>query len=92
MQIRKLALAVAALIVAPLVLLSAGGCSFEIRARMLDPLNRAVSGTTEGALVARASHLLAGGLTEAEVIQNLVAQGQTEDEARRIVALAVKGK
>jgi hypothetical protein len=92
MPMRKLALAVAALIVAPLLLLSAAGCSFEIGARMLDPHPRGVSGNTEAAMVARARHLLAGGLTEAEVIQNLVAQGQTEDEARRIVALAVKGK
>jgi hypothetical protein len=84
----KLALAIAAVIVAPLVV----GCSLHMEASLFAPLNRPVSGNTEGALVGRARHLLAGGLTEAEVIQNLVAQGQTEDEARRIVALAVKGK
>jgi hypothetical protein len=89
MRIGKLALAIAAVIVAPLVVLASAGCSLKFEARLLDPFNRGVSGTGEGALVARARHLLAGGLSEPEVAQNLVNQGQTEDEARRIVALAV---
>lgn len=88
MRKSNLALAIAALIVGPLVV----GCSLKFEARLLDPFNRPVSGSGEAALVARARHLLAGGLSPAEVEQNLQAQGQTEDEARRIVALAQKGK
>jgi hypothetical protein len=88
MRFGKLVLAIAAVIVAPLVV----GCSLHMEASLFAPLNRTVAGSGEAALVARARHLLAGGLSEAEAAQNLVNQGQTEDEARRIVALAVKGK
>jgi hypothetical protein len=80
------------LVLAVFVAALAAGCSLKFEARLLDPMNRAASGNTEAAMVSRARHLLAGGLSEAEVVQNLQAQGQTEDEARRIVALAVKGK
>lgn len=65
------------------------GCALKFEARLLDPFNRPASGSTEGSLVARARHLLLGGLSAAEVEANLGATGQTPDEARRIVALAV---
>lgn len=88
MRKQKLALAIAALMLAPL----SCGCAFKFEARLLDPFNRTASGSGESALVGRARHLLAGGLTPVEVVANLVATGQTEEEARRIVALAASGK
>lgn len=88
MRKQKLALAIAALVTLPLSV----GCAVKFEARLLDPFNRTASTSGEAALVGRARHLLAGGLTPVEVVANLVATGQTEDEARRIVALATPGK
>jgi hypothetical protein len=85
MDCRKIVLAASAL-------LSLAGCAVKFEARLLDPLNHGISGTGESALVARAGHLLAGGLSPDEVVANLLATGQSEDAARRIVALAAGNK
>jgi hypothetical protein len=95
MKNEKLAQPMAALataLVGVVVGILCGGCAVKFEARLFDPLNRPISGNSEAAMVARARHLLAGGLSPDEVTQNLQATGQTEEEARRIVALAQKGK
>lgn len=75
-----------------LVAAAASACSLKFEARLLDPFNRPVSVSAEDALVARARRLLQAGLSPADVAQNLVAQGQSQTEADRIVALAQGGK
>jgi hypothetical protein len=72
-----------------LAVIAIAGCSLKFEAQLVQPWNRPVDATSgERALVAKARHLLAGGLPDEAVMQNLVDQGLTQDEARRILALA----
>lgn len=76
-----------------LVVIATAGCSLKFEAKLLEPWNRPVDASSgERALVAKARFLLLGGLQDEAVIQNLVDQGLTQDEARRILALARAGK
>ena len=76
----------AALVLAGLTL---AGCSLKFEASLVKPWNRDVDASSgERALVAKARHLLAGGLSDDAVLQNLVDQGLTQEQARRVLALA----
>jgi hypothetical protein len=77
-----------ALMVALAAALSAG-CSLKFEASLIQPWNRPVDATAgERALVAKARYLLLAGLEDVAVVQNLVDQGLSQEEARRILALA----
>lgn len=71
------------------VVMVTAGCSLKFEGRLLQPLNRETGGTGEAALVAQAVALLAKGQTVDAVIQNIVDTGHSQEQARRIVALAV---
>lgn len=84
-RVQMAALALCALLVA--------GCSLKFEASLVKPWNRDVDAASgERALIAKARYLLLGGLEEAVVTQNLVDQGLTQEEARRIIALARAAK
>jgi hypothetical protein len=80
------------LVVSALVVLAAVasmGCAVKFEAQLIQPWNRNVDASNgERALIAKARYLLLAGLEDAAVVQNLVDQGLTQDEARRILALA----
>lgn len=70
------------------VTLLSAGCSLQMNASLLKPLNRELSGRGEIEFALVAEALLDAGLSEEEVETHLVTRGATEDNARRLIALA----